>query len=155
GTLLSALADHGLLGLLDRLPQVRQTANTLLSILNGGVIQKLQDLIATELDLNKVIGVVQQTDFQALDSFLVGRLSAFFDKTLGFADLNEVKNAINMVVKKRQEIYDKARNALHSRYGLEAAATWQRTSSTTAVLDVEFDLSDPQAAQLFQDAVQA
>jgi hypothetical protein len=155
GTLLSALADHGLLGLLDRLPQVRQTANTLLSILNGGVIQKLQDLIATELDLNKVIGVAQQTDFQALDSFLVGRLSAFFDKTLGFADLNDVKNAINMVVKKRQEIYDKARNALHSRYGLEAAATWQRTSSTTAVLDVEFDLADPQAAQLFQDAVQA
>ncbi|MBZ5618207.1 MAG: hypothetical protein LAQ69_05630 [Acidobacteriia bacterium] len=155
GTLLGALADKGLLNLLDRLPDVRQVANTALSILNGGVIAKLQDLIDNQLDLNQVIRVVQQTDFNKLDSFLVGRLSAFFDKTLGFADLNDVKNTIHMVVGKRQEIYDKARTALNSRYGLDIAAKWQRSSSSTAVVDVEFDLSDASAQQLFQDVVEA
>ena len=84
----------------------------------------------------------------------MGRLSAFFDKTLDFADLNEVKNAINMVVTKRQEIYAKARKALHSRYGLEVAACWQSNSSSTAVLDVEFDLADAAARRLFQDVVE-
>jgi hypothetical protein len=153
GTLLSALADEGLLNLIDRLPEVRQVANTALSILNGGVIQKLVDLINKQLDLSQFLKDLQQADFQNLDSFLVGRLSAFLEKTLGFADLNDIKNAINMVIQKRQDIYDKARNALNSRYGLDVAASWQRNSSSTAVLDVEFDLADPQAQQLFQDVV--
>ncbi len=155
GTILSALADNGLLNLLDRLPEVRQVANTALSILNGGVIAKLQDLVEKELNLNNVLAAVQPPDFQKLDTFLVGRLAAFFDKTLGFADLNDIKNTIHMVVSKRQDIYAKARTALHSRYGLEVAAAWQRTSSSTAVLDVEFDFSDAAAGQLFQDVVKA
>ncbi len=154
GLLVSSLADHGLLALLDQLPQVRSAANTVLSILNGGVIAKLQQFISDKLDLNKVLAVVQQTDFNKLDSFLVGRLSAFFDKTLGFADLNEVKNAINMVVSKRQEIYDQARKALNSRYGVEVAATWQSTSASTAVIDAVFDLSDVKAQAMFHDVVQ-
>src|SRR5439155_11397764 len=123
GQLLSALADKSLLNLLDRLPDVRNAANTVLSILNGGVIANLQDFINKQLDLDQIFKVVNQTDFNKLDSFLVGRLSAFFDKTLGFADLNDIKNTINMVISKRQEIYDKARTALNSRYGLEVAAT--------------------------------
>jgi hypothetical protein len=154
GLLLNSLADHGLLALLDRLPQVRSAANTVLSILNGGVIAKLQQFINDKLDLNKVINVVQQTDFNRLDSFLVGRLSAFFDKTLGFADLNEVKNTINMVISKRQEIYDKAKTALNSRYGLEVAATWESTSASTAVIDAVFDFSDGKAQALFRQVVQ-
>jgi hypothetical protein len=153
GQLLSAAADKGLLNLLDRLPEVRQIAGSVLSVLNGGVIAKLQDMVEQQLGLKNILDVVQQTDFAKLDSFLVGRLSAFFDKTLHFEDLNEVKNAINMVVTKRREIYAKARTALHSRYGLEVAASWQSTSSSTAVLDVEFDLADTAAQQLFQDVV--
>ena len=42
GRLLGAAADKGLLNLLDRLPEVRQIANTVLSILDGGVIAKLK-----------------------------------------------------------------------------------------------------------------
>ncbi len=153
GKILGALADNGLLNLLDRLPEVSSTATTVLSILDGGVISKLEAFINDKLNLNKVIAAVNQDDFNHLDSLLVGRLSTFFDKTLGFADLNDIKNAINLVVSKRQEIYDKARTALNSRYGLEVAATWQRTSASTAVVDAVFDMSDPAAQQLFEDVV--
>src|SRR5262249_16117017 len=80
-------------------------------------------------------------------------LSAFFDKTLAFADLNDIKNAINLVVSKRQEIYAKARTALNSRYGFDLAATWQRTSANTAIIDAIFDMSDPTAQLLFRAVV--
>src|SRR5262249_16601181 len=79
GKLLGALADNGLLNLLDRLPDVQRVADTVLSILNGGVIASLQDFLNKRLDLKQIFAVVQQTDFDKLDSFLVGRLSAFFD----------------------------------------------------------------------------
>ncbi len=155
GRFLCAFAGQGLLNLLDRLPDVRNASNTVLSILDGAVIAKLQQFINRALDLNQVFAVVQQTDFNKLDSFLVGRLSAFFDKNLAFDDLDTIKNTINMVVGKRQEIYDKARKALNSRYGLEVAVTWERTSASTAVIDAVFDLSDATAQRLFHDVVGA
>ena len=153
GKVLYALADNGLLNLLDRLPEVRGAATTILSILQGGVIAKLESYINDKLNLNNAIGVVQEDDFNHLDSFLIGRLSTFFDKTLSFADLDDVKNAVNLVVGKRQEIYDKARTALNSRYGLDLAATWQRTTTRTAVIDAVFDMAEPSAQQLFKDLV--
>ena len=64
------------------------------------------------------------------------------------AELAEIRETINVVVKKRQEIYDAARKALTTRYGAEIAATWQRTTSQTALLDVEVDTSRQEGARL-------
>ena len=153
GKILDAVADNGLLNLLNQLPQVRSVATDILSILNGGIIAKLESFINDKLDLNQIFKVVTQNDFDSLDSFLVGRLSTFFDKTLHFEDLDTIKNAINMVVSKRQEIYAMAVKALNSRYGLEVAATWARTDSQTAVVDATFDMNDPAALELFKDLV--
>ena len=150
GKLISALADHGLLNLLDRLPEVRQAASTVQKILDGGVIAELQKRIIEDLDLQKVLDAVTQTDFNKLDSFLVGRLAAFFDKDLRFEDLKMVKDTINMIIGKRQEIYGKARKALNSRYGLDLAATWSRTSASTAVVDVVFDTSTSEGQELLR-----
>jgi len=75
-------------------------------------------------------------------------LSHFFDRELKFEDLEEIKDTINLVVKKRGEIYDKARKALTSRYGLEVSATWAKTTARTALLDAVFDTSDSQARAL-------
>jgi hypothetical protein len=122
GKLLGALAENGLLSLVDQLPQVRGIATTIQSILSGGVVAKLQAFINDKLGLDKVLTAVSQNDFSSLDAFLVGRLATFFDKTLGFADLNDIKNAINLVVSKRQDVYAAATKALNSTYGL----SWQR-----------------------------
>lgn len=153
GKILDALADNGLLSLANELPQVRSVASEILSILDGGVIAKLEGFINDKLDLNQIFKVVNQNDFDQLDSFLIGRLSNFFDRTLGFQDLDTIKNAINLVISKRQEIYNKAVTALNSRYGLDLAATWANTSSNTAVVDAVFDMSDANAQQLFKDLV--
>jgi hypothetical protein len=153
GTILDALADNGLLSLVNQLPQVRSAAGNILSILNGGVIGKLESFIDQNLDLNKILNAANENDFNQLDSLLIGRLSTFFDKTLHFEDLNTVKNAINMVIGKRQEIYNKAVTALNSRYGMDLAATWARTSSSTAVVDAVFNMNDAAARSLFGDLV--
>ncbi|HEY2385001.1 MAG TPA: hypothetical protein VGK48_27820, partial [Terriglobia bacterium] len=153
GKLLSGLAENGLLSLVDRLPEVRGMAATIQSILNGGVIARLESFIDDKLGLDKVLAAVSQNDFSGLDSFLVGRLSTFFDRTLGFADLNDIKNAINLVISKRQDIYAAATKALNSTYGLSLAAAWQRTSTSTAVIDAVFDMSDASAKQLFANVV--
>jgi hypothetical protein len=153
GKILDGLASQGLLSLVNQLPQVRSVANDILSILNGGVIARLESFINDKLNLNKILNVVDQASFDQLDSFLVGRLSTFFDKTLHFEDLNTIKNAINLVVSKRQETYNKAVKALNSRYGLDLSATWARTSSSTAVVDAVFEMNDPAAQQLFRNLV--
>jgi hypothetical protein len=153
GRLLSSLADHGLLALRDELPTLRYAANAILSILDGGVLGKLQQFIDDKLDLNKILAVTKQADFDQLDPFLLGRLSTFWDKTLSFGDIDEMRGAINLVISRQEEIYEKAQTALNSRYGLEVAATWESTSSSTAVIDAVFDLSDAKTQQLFHDVV--
>ena len=78
------------------------------------------------LSLGKVLDARTERDFNGLDSFLLGRLSAFFDKTIQFSDLEEVRQSIHLVLAKRADVYDKVRKALHSRYALDLTATWQR-----------------------------
>ncbi len=150
GRLIAALADRGLLSLLDRLPEVRSAARTVADILDGDVLRRLQAWITDRLDLEKVLDAVKKTDFNKLDSFLVGRLATFLDRQLAFDDLDEIRKAINLVVSKRQEIYAKARKALTTRYGLEIAATWQKTTARTALLDVVFDVSRPAGRTLLR-----
>jgi hypothetical protein len=155
GVLISALADKGLLNLFDRLPEVCNVAATVLSILDSGVISKLLEYVNTQLDLDTILkGDATSNDFNQLDSFLIGRLAAFFDKTLGLADLNDVKNAINTVISKKQDIYDKACKALNSRFGEDAAVMWQRTRANTAVVDAVFDLNDLAAREVFNGVMQ-
>ena len=94
-------------------------------------------------------------DFDRLDSWLVGRLAALFDKALQFADLAEIKATIHSALAKRQEIYARVQKALTSRYGAAFSATWQRTTATTAVFDVEFDTTDAGARDLLARLLQA
>jgi hypothetical protein len=153
GRVVLALSDVGVLSLLDRLPEVRQTANTILAILNGDVIRKLQALVNERIHLDRILEAANKADFDALDSFLVGRLGAFLNKELYFADLEEVRSAIHLVVGKRQEVYDKAKKALNSRYAFDVAATWQKTTARSAVLDVSLDTGQLEGRQLLTGAL--
>jgi hypothetical protein len=148
GRLLLALADRGLLNLLDRLPEVRRTAGLVADILDGDVLRRLQGALTKALDLERLLDPITETDFKELDSFLVGRLGAFLDRELKFEHVEEVRKTIQVLLSKRQEVFEKAQKALTSRYGAEIAGLWRRTTSKTAVLDVEFDTSDSSGAAL-------
>ena len=153
GQFLASIADQGLLALSSQLDRVQQAASQTLNILNGGVIKQVQDFINQRLDLNTVRDVVTQNDFDKLDGWLVKRLGDFLDKELDLAALQEVRTAINTVILKASEIYDRALKALTNHYSVDFAASYQRNTSSTALLDVNFDLSEPAASRLLQQVV--
>ena len=153
GRLVVALGERGLLALLDRLPTCAASPQTVLSILDGGVVKRLQKFVTDRLSLGNVLDARTERDFNGLDSFLLGRLSAFFDKTIQFADLEEVRQSIHLVLAKRADVYDKVRKALHSRYALDLTETWQRADARTAVLDVVFDTSKDEGRALLASVV--
>ena len=146
--LLNAAADQGLLALLDRAGELRAVATAVNAILDGGVIKQLQQYVERELKLDAVLNAVSRADFDALDQWLVGRLSVFFDKALRFEDLNAIKDAIHLALARRQQIFEKATSALNARYGFDLAATWQRTTADMALFDVEFDTARADGREL-------
>jgi hypothetical protein len=153
GQWLAAIADQGLLALSGKLDKVQPVAAQTLDILNGGIVKKLQDFIADKLDLSKIRDAVTQNDFDKVDSWLLKRLGDFFDKDLHFDDLDQIKAAINLVVTRAQDIYGKAQKALNSRYNFEFAAAYMKNTTATALLDVNFDLQQTAAADMFRKVV--
>jgi hypothetical protein len=153
GRIIMSLGEKGVLALLDKLGDVKSVSGAVGSILDNGVVQKLQQFVGDRLSLDKVLKARTPSDFEGLDSFLLGRLSAFFGKEITFSDLEEVRESIHLVLKKRADVYNKVQKALNSRYGLDVSATWQQATAKTAVLDVVFDTSKDQGRALLASVV--
>ena len=153
GQWLESLTETGLLALAGQLETVQQAASQTLNILNGGVLKNLQDFINERLNLDKIRDVVTQNDFDKLDGWLVKRLGDFLDKELNLAALDEIRTAIHLVIQKASDIYQQAIKALTNRYSLDFAASYQRSTTDTALLDASFDLSQPDAGALLKEIV--
>jgi hypothetical protein len=140
---LSAIADTGLAAVAGNLGRVRELAAQTLGVLDGGVIGKVQTFIEESLSLDKVLKVVAQEDFDALNGWLVKRLSNFFEGKLEFSNIKPVQAAIRSVLDRSEQIYEKGLKALNSRYKFEFAASYASSTTHTALLDVVFDLNQP------------
>jgi hypothetical protein len=151
---LQAVSDQGLLALGRDLERVGELAGQTLAILDGGTIRKLQQFIATKLDLGPLRQAIKDDDFGVIDEWLVRRLADLLNKPgLHLADLKEVQQAIFAVDKKVRTIYDEGVKALTKRYSGELATTYQRTAADTALLDASFDLGIPAALAEFRTVV--
>jgi len=153
GRWLTAIAEHGLLALSSELDTVQPIAAETLSIINGGIIKRIQDFIAEKLDLAAIRKAVTQNDFDNLDKWLVKRLGDFFNKDLHFEDLKQVQAAISLAFNKVEIIQSNVERALNSRYGFEVAATYAMNTTDTALLDASFDLNQRFAANMFRTIV--
>lgn len=152
GQWLAAQATDGLLSLIEssqQLQQLRKTADETLAIVSQqkvlSVAQKLKAYIAQRFGLDKVEASLQKaitaSDPQKLDAWLRGRLTEFFDASPTVQQLNEIKNGINAVRQKGQALYAKTLKALQRQYEADLAMTYQKTTTGTALLDVELDFS--------------
>jgi hypothetical protein len=153
GQFLEAVADKGLLALATDLGPVSTAAGKVLNILNGGIIAKLQAFINQKLDLGQIRNAVSDADFAKIDQWLQNRLGNFLDKKLGLDDLKDIQKAIKTLDTKVGDYYKTAVQALTKRYSVNFAATYQETTTDTALIDVNFDLSKPDAASLFDEVV--
>ncbi len=135
------------LALGDQKTEVQQYAGDALAVLNGSIFDNLKNTIGQEFDLNKIL---QATDPTALTQWLQKRLADFLDKdTLLKADLVQIQKALQTVGSKIADLYAKTKSAINSRYSIDFAAKYSSSTSDTALVDVEFDMSVAPAAALF------
>jgi hypothetical protein len=151
GQFLEAVADKGLLALADQFGVVSTRAGQVLDLLNGGVIAKLQAIINQKLNLDQIRKAVTDSDFANIDQWLQNRLGNFLDRTLKLDDLKDFQNAIKTLDSKAAGYYKTGVQALTKKYSVEFAATYQSTTTDTALVDVDFDLSNAEASALFAD----
>jgi hypothetical protein len=142
-----------LLALANDLGPVSTAAGKVLNILNGGIIAKLQAFINQKLDLAQIRNAASDADFAKIEQWLQNRLGNFLDKTLRLDDLKDIQKAIKTFDTKVGDYYKTAVQALTKRYSVDFAATYQETTTDTALIDVNFDLSKADAASLFAEVV--
>jgi hypothetical protein len=122
--------------------------------LNGDVVKRIHDFVGSSLDLMPIRQAAQNEDFNHLNEWLVRRLGDLINKkVVGLDDLKEIQKAVFAVDRKVRDIYQSGIKALSKRYAADFAATYQRTTADTALLDVSFDLSRPPSLALFRRIV--
>lgn len=154
GQWLAAAAKDGVLSLLVNLPEEKakllEIAQTTLSLLDGerveATIRNLQRWIEENLGLESIIAVINESSFAKIDQWLKKRLSDFLGKAPLLADLEKIKTAIGALRTKADEFYAKGFEALIEKYKFEFHSSFQKTTTGTALLDIEFDFEADAAA---------
>ena len=153
GQFLESIADKGLLALSNEIAPVSKVAGQVLDILNGGLIARLQAFINQKLDLAQITAAVNAASFDKIDQWLQNRLANFLDKALDLAALKDIQTAIHSLETKAESIYATTVQALTKRYSIEFATVYQSCTTDTALLDVNFDLSNADASQLYNEVM--
>ena len=154
GLALEALASKDLFAALQdtaALKDIQKAAGQVGQILDGSALQslltKLQDAVNTRLDLKKLETVVDQTTFDSLDTWLKARLENFLEQKLvgaqGVAELKKLEAGLRAILARKDELYAKALAAIKRDYEFSIQATYQKTTTKSALLDVVFDFTAP------------
>jgi hypothetical protein len=131
--------------------QVQKYAGDVLSVLNGSIFTQLQKTIDQQFKLSNILAA---TDPAKLTQWVQDRLAAFLDKTvLSQTDLGQIQQAIQTLDTKIGDLYAKTKSAINTRYSVDFSLQYELNTADTALLDVEFDLSQAPAAQLFQNVM--
>jgi hypothetical protein len=152
---LETAASKGLLTLLQEGPvfeQAKDPAGALLRVLDGGpnehMLTRLDTRLNATLALNDLIPAVNrglsQFDFNKLDKLLQVKLANLIDEgpdELGSADFKKIAEGIGQFLLKRADVYAQALKALNNLSKAEFTETYQRSSTRTVLLDIEFDFT--------------
>jgi hypothetical protein len=156
GQLIEAIANGPALALLLKpLTEVKSVAEKVLGVLDGSemesVLARFQSYLEERLNLEAILQPLSKASFKTLDGLLRKRLADFLGKqNLDFEDLDRIRGAINVVIGRRQEFYEKALEAIHRRYTFDLAYAFQKSSENQALLDATFDFSqDPAGVRTF------
>jgi hypothetical protein len=160
GKWLESVAAGGILQIINSSHEIdllKQVAAKTKDILDGGAIENVLDRLHKYIDdhlhLTQIENAINQADFDNLDKWLIARLSAFLGQTVDFSKLDEIRQAINTVRSKGQEFYKVGLKALTNKYKAEFIATYQKTTTNTALIDVIFDFAVAGVGSSLEEAV--
>jgi hypothetical protein len=160
GRLLIAAAEKGILTPLvdtQEFKKFQVLATKAGSILDGSIVEdaltKLQTFINQKLNIAAIEKIATETDFQKIDGWLKARLEAFLGETIDFAKVEKIRTTIHILLDKRNEFFNKTKEALNRKYTFAVNTTYQSTTTQTALLDIVFDLNQASAGAALQAAV--
>ena len=151
GHLLAPLADS------QAADDLKATARKTLALVDGSTVQadlaRLQARVSERLGLDRIEQVVDDASYARMDAWLRAKLQAFLDRRLDLRGVEAVRSTIHRLLDKSSGFYEKTLAALHREIEASFALTYQRTTTHTALLDVTFDLAQPDTAALLARAV--
>ncbi|HEX8335366.1 MAG TPA: hypothetical protein VF621_01470, partial [Pyrinomonadaceae bacterium] len=160
GKWLESVATGGLLRLLNssnEIERLKEAAAQTKALLDGGRLEetlgRMQEYINQKLHLSEVEKVVNEADLDRLDEWLKARLKKFLGEEIDFNRVKEIQQAIGTVRAKGQEFYRAGLKALTDTYTFEFAAAYQKTTSATALFDIDFDFGAQGVGASLREAV--
>jgi|GEM_PF-906579 len=140
GSVLRMLNSSHELGLL------KEAAAKTRALLDGSTLEtmlgRLQEYINQKIHLSEVEKIVSEADLGKLDEWLKARLKKFLGSEIDFEKVKEIQKAISTVRAKGQEFYRAGLKALTEKYKFEFIATYQKSTTKSALFDINFDF-DP------------
>ncbi|MGC4001109.1 MAG: hypothetical protein QM767_28085 [Anaeromyxobacter sp.] len=140
GQFLETQASNGVVALLANhadLSMISVLAQKVKDVLDAKVVTNLAKFIDDRLGLDKI----RTLTLDQLDDRLKEKLSDFLQKPLDNAGLTEVRQTINELLQKGDKLYAEALKALNNTYSFELNATYQKTVTNDALIDVSFDFA--------------
>lgn len=134
--------------------RLRTLSDQALELLNGGTLQKLLDFFRKEVHFDEILKVANQTDFDRLDNLLKSRVAAFLGKDAALLeDLNKVQLAVRSVIANVDKFYSMAVAAAKKEQEFSFLYRYSRSTTATALLDVNFDLAIPENSLRLRKAI--
>lgn len=141
-TLFDLLNDNKLI------KKVQERAEKLKTVLDGSKLEKVLVNLQSELNdrfqLETITDIITESDFESVDNWLKSKISNFLDDKIDFEKVQKVQKTIHILLAKKEEFYQKAVKALNSNYAFGLNASYQKSTSKDALIDMEldFDVAD-------------
>jgi len=144
GQYLEGLANAGAMALLQSIPDsAHQAAQKVVDFLEGQPVEKLLSQIVTDVDkrlgLDAILSDLQGDPATVLDKLLFSKLETFLGHTPVLQDIQKLQSTIKTLLGKFGDLYSKAVKALNTTYTAQLTATYQQTTTDTALIDAVFN----------------
>ncbi len=123
--------------------RVQEIASQTLAVLDGGALERtlvnLQNEVGHRIGLAALEHIVDDASFEAADQWLKARLSAFLGRAVDLPQVVQLRAAAQKLLALRETFFAKGRAALTKKYEFQLLASYQRATTSTALVDVVFD----------------
>lgn len=124
---------------------VQSLSGTALNIINGQTLQSLIDYATSKLGLDQIATAIQNNTPASLDAWLQAKIAAFLGNNptaqLVLGDLQKAQTALKALEANAEKFYDMALQAAQKKYEIDFTSSYQKSTSSTALLDATFDLT--------------
>lgn len=143
--LLEAIGGGGVLTVANQpLDEVRTVAGKILKLLDGSALEdalgRLAGYLKGPLSPDRLEELVAKADVKKLEPLLQDKLAKFLGvDNPAMLEVEKVRQTLGLLLRKRQEFYSKAVEALKKSYSASLTASFSSTTKSTAHIDAVFD----------------